>query len=288
MDHSYIEENQIADLYLLGKLSNAEQIAFEEHFVDCADCLDRLETIQELRAGLQDVSAEEAALKQAATRAGLGWYLTVLALVARRSRWRRAGLLAVIIIITVLPAFLLVSHWRNQRRELAEARQAASEWRTRYEESEQNAQNLLKEVQVREQQQNQLAARLESERGLHDRLLERTSRSVGAAVPVFELGLERSGKIDRVAIPLEAKFIILYFVLDPDSALQSYRAAIMTADGRTVWKKDKLIPSSEGGLALGMNANLFNQAVYWLEIEGLTEARSYVPVAQYPFRVLNK
>ncbi len=42
MDHQYIEEQRIADRYLDRTLPTAERLAFEKHFVDCPECLDRL------------------------------------------------------------------------------------------------------------------------------------------------------------------------------------------------------------------------------------------------------
>jgi len=42
MDHQHIEDQRIADRYLDRTLAHAERLAFEKHFVDCAECLDRL------------------------------------------------------------------------------------------------------------------------------------------------------------------------------------------------------------------------------------------------------
>ena len=43
MNHIEIEERQIPELYLRGKLSPDEAAAFEEHYLHCQECLDRLE-----------------------------------------------------------------------------------------------------------------------------------------------------------------------------------------------------------------------------------------------------
>jgi hypothetical protein len=60
MEHSYIEEHNIADRYLQGKLSAEERMRFEEHFVDCTQCLGRLEVTDDLRAELKIIAAEDA------------------------------------------------------------------------------------------------------------------------------------------------------------------------------------------------------------------------------------
>jgi anti-sigma-K factor RskA len=57
MDHLYIEEHNIADRYLIGRLSAEEQRRFEEHFLDCQRCRSWLEMAHHFRAGLQSVFA---------------------------------------------------------------------------------------------------------------------------------------------------------------------------------------------------------------------------------------
>jgi hypothetical protein len=42
MDHSYIDDNSIAERYLSHGLTPDERRAFEEHIVDCQECTDRL------------------------------------------------------------------------------------------------------------------------------------------------------------------------------------------------------------------------------------------------------
>ena len=53
-----IERDEIAERYLLGRLSDDEQEQFEAHYFDCARCLDRLRTIEAAR----DVLAVETTL----------------------------------------------------------------------------------------------------------------------------------------------------------------------------------------------------------------------------------
>ena len=55
MDHARIDETQLADRYLMGKLDDAERRSFEEHFVDCPVCLEKLETVEGLRGALKEL-----------------------------------------------------------------------------------------------------------------------------------------------------------------------------------------------------------------------------------------
>src|SRR4051794_15461602 len=114
MDHSYIDEHQLAERYLLGQLSPAEAARFEEHSLACVECLDRLETAEKLRLGLRAVAARGVAVEA-----------VKLSLLARivRSRLAPYGLLLLFLAV-VLPAGLL---WRRVGRlegELAASREA--------------------------------------------------------------------------------------------------------------------------------------------------------------------
>ncbi len=42
MDHRYIDEHSMAARYIENALSPQERAVFEEHLVDCQECMDRL------------------------------------------------------------------------------------------------------------------------------------------------------------------------------------------------------------------------------------------------------
>lgn len=112
MDHRTIDDQQVIERYVLGRLSAAELELFEEHYVGCERCLDALEAAERLRGGLRGVAAEEAA--RASFVAGVG------TLVARLARSRAA--LVALLAVFVAPSLLL---WRANHelgRELAAAR----------------------------------------------------------------------------------------------------------------------------------------------------------------------
>lgn len=53
MDHGYIEQRRVVERYLTDRLSIAERVSFEEHYIACEECLDRLEQAEAL-VGAQD------------------------------------------------------------------------------------------------------------------------------------------------------------------------------------------------------------------------------------------
>jgi hypothetical protein len=298
MEHSYIEEHNIADRYLSGKLSAQERMRFEEHFVDCMQCLDRLETTDDFRAGLKIIAAEETLQARANLQIGVAGAAGLLAWVARLSRARRTALLAGLILAIALPLALLTLEWRSARRELAQARQTSSELQRKYEEGEQAARDLVKEIESRARQsslqRDLLAAQLERERAERSRLADQVNKAAGsqAALPVFALSLARSGDpdlsqpVNRITISPSSKSIILLLELDPNPDLLSYRATISTADGRSIWSRSGLKPSSPDALALSFNTSLLKPNNYLLILEGLAAGGRYVSVAKYSFRAL--
>jgi hypothetical protein len=296
MEHSYIEEHNIVDHYLSGKLSPEERMRFEEHFLDCTHCLDRLEPTDDLRAGLKTIAAEEALQVRADLQLRVVGVAGLLAGLARLSRARRAALLAGLILAIVLPMALLILEWRSARRELAQAKQTSSELQRSYEEREQAARDLMNEIQSRERQSSAqrdlLAAQLERERAERSRLAENKAAGLQPDIPVFALSLARSGNADlsqpvnRITLSPSSKSIILLLELDPNPDLQSYRATISTGDGRSIWSRRGLKPSSQDVLALSFNTSLLKPSNYLLTLEGLTAQGRYAPVAKYTFRAL--
>src|SRR5687768_210731 len=76
-----IERDEIAEQYLAGRLSSADQIRFETHFFDCGHCQERLRLLEDVRS----VSARDGApvaARSAPYFAGVP---------GGRSLWRLAG-----------------------------------------------------------------------------------------------------------------------------------------------------------------------------------------------------
>jgi hypothetical protein len=293
MEHSYIEKHDVVGRYLSGRLSDEELIRFEEHFLNCQQCVDQLETTEDIRRGLRTAAAEEAWLSKVHSHAGF------LAWIVRLRRARRATFLAIAVLL-IAPIAWMAWMWNSARRELIGAPQASLAWQRSYEQNEQAARDLVKEMQTRERrisdERDRLAAQLKSEREAWARLphpLNRAGEGV-TVVPVFSLSMVRnispdlSEPVDEIMLSPLSKSIILSLELEADPDLQSYRAILSTADGRNVWRRDDLRPKSKDGLALSFNANMFKPDTYLLTLDGLTAERRYKLTAKYTFRVLSR
>jgi hypothetical protein len=296
MEHSYIDEHYVADRYLLGKLSPEERVRFEEHVADCMQCLDRLETTEDFRAGLRIVVAREALLQRADLQTGRAGLLASL---VRLSRARLAALLVGATLLIGLPLAAMIME-RSARRDLAQATQALSEWQRKYEKGERSALDLIKELQEHERQSSelrqQLAAQLEREKEERMRLANEVNKAISpqVVVPVFDLSFERSADpdlsqpVNRIMLSRSSKLFILLLELTPNPELLYYRASISTSDGRNIWRESDLKPNSDDTLALSFNSSLFKPGAYLLTLERLTAQKRSAPIAKYTFRLLTR
>lgn len=95
MDHRTIEEENVVERYVAGKLEPEDAACFEEHYLDCAACIDAVEDAERLHRGLGRIAAE-ATVGALATRriALLAW---------SRSRWGPFAM-AALVVLALLPA----------------------------------------------------------------------------------------------------------------------------------------------------------------------------------------
>ena len=291
MEHRYIEEYNIIDRYLLRKLSEEDRFRFEEHFLDCRLCLKQIEMTERLRTWLRKAAAEEVLRSpddfQVVPPTGAGW----------QNRGRQMAYLSGIVLLMLLPMLWLALKWRSAHHDLAQAYETISEWQHKSAEKEQS---LTQEMQTRERQwlaqRDQLIAQLENEQKKHRRLAPEISRIEGlrAVLPIFVLSPARSSATglsqpaNRIIPSSPSESIILMLEFEPDLDVQSYRATLLTADNRSLWRESQLKPGSKGTIALGFNGRLLKPNQYLLKLEGLSSQAGYVPIAQYNFQVLTR
>lgn len=122
MNHETIEEQHVAERYVMGKLSPEETERFEEHYFDCPECLERLELAERFDGALRGVAAEEG------TRAAVG--MGLLAWLARAGRNRQLAVIAgALLFLVVLPAGLLLRQVGSLEDRLEQTRAAIEELR---------------------------------------------------------------------------------------------------------------------------------------------------------------
>jgi hypothetical protein len=269
MNHTEIEERQIAELYLMGKLPPEEAAGFEEHYLSCQECLDRLGTAESMERGFKRAAGQDAA-RVAATR-----QIAVLAWLSRLGRSRQMAALAMaVLVVAVLPGLLGLREVRERERELAEARTALEQERER-------AARAAAEAAAGSKTGAEAARlRAELEASLRERDRERQARATAdeqlenarkpqTNMPIFFLGPERGGEEPTHQLELHKTSGWIVFALEVDQPYRpSYSAVLRDPQGREVWRDEGLQRKEGDTLNLSLPATLLRPGDYTFEVDG--------------------
>jgi hypothetical protein len=276
MDHDYIESHGLVELYHQGALPPDEEALFEEHFVDCGQCMEQLELARGLQRGLKTIAAEEAA--RTVVAAGLFAWL------ARRGRLAQWGLaLAALLLAAGLPALWLRAGGQSERRELTarlEAqRRAGSELERRLGESE-----------VRRRAAEIAAAKPPAPPPPAAGSLVKPLIKPLVNTPVFLLAALRGDDVKPAVIDLAKSGDALALAVDVGGDLRfaTYRATITRMEGGKVFEKAGLKPNALEALMITFPSAFFAPGEYRLRVEGVKPDGSAAEVGGYLFRVVGK
>lgn len=276
LDHSYVEENDLIQAYLAGRLSESERDAFEAHYFACETCLENLETANGLREGMRQVAAEDIA-RTVEARAGL----SLLAGLATLSRWRRLALAGGLLLLAVLPGLWLFERNRGLERQMAEASAEAERQRAALET------RLHDLEQAGAEDRRRLAEKLAEE----PQVIRETAAQPQVNVPLFLLAAVRSGEepgrepVNQIPLAATTTSVILTAELATVD-YTTYRATLADAAGKEVWQARGLRPDSRDTLVLLLPASMLPPGIYQLTIEGAQTGGPWFTVAGYPFRVV--
>ena len=253
MDHSYIEEHGLIDLYHRGHLPPEEEAGFEEHFVGCPECQERLEMARGFQRGLRTMVAQDVA------------GTTVLAWLMRR-RWIAVAAL-------VLAAVLPVLGYMAWNRDVPPPQEAA--WRRLFEKERQSAADLRQ--------------RLEKSERL--RLAEKAATPAPPSAPsplintpVFLLTAVR-GDSEAAVIQVKDGYFSLAVDSGDDPRFESFRVTITDARGTRVFREPGLKPNALEALLLTFPAGYFKPGEYRLTVEGVRGDGTASELGGYSFRV---
>lgn len=265
MDHRHIREDEVASLYVMGKLSAQERTAFEEHFVDCQECLDQIELMEGFSSALR------LAPEQGAGMAPVDDFPFRLPSQSM-AFWRQPGLIALaslLLAACLLGGFFLSNMYH--RGELARLQKTADDWQRRYADESQARAALAKKLANTEGKKPTLMADLQP-------------------APLYFLTVTRgvdegnSVPADRIVIPRTSPSVALSIEFEKDPALQSYRAQLRNKSGSIVWSADNIPPPTSTALAISLPTQLLTPGDYSLNLDGLASEGRYVPTAHMRFR----
>jgi hypothetical protein len=275
MDHDYINEHGVVALYVAGRLSPEERAGFEEHFVDCRQCLEQIELTGELRDGLRQVAKEDAARAGVAQLGGAPQVAPAL-WAGPGSRSQR-GLLAYAMVVVVGLGAIFFVDARYRRSEVAEARRTSEYWQRRYAEARQ-AQNQLA----------QAADRTPDNAGKQGGEQTPLVASLQPA-PLFFLNVTRgadegSTPANRVVVSSGSPVIALSLEFEKDPAFRRYRARLSEASGRVVWSAENIPSPPSDAIAITLPSRLLARGNYSVALDGMGADGRYLPAGHFTFQ----
>jgi hypothetical protein len=281
MDHRRIEEQNVAELYVTGRLSPEDEETFESHLLECSECRESVGWADDLRTSIRAVAAEDAA------RASV--QLGALAWLSRRTRTARAGLLmAALLAVAALPAWLQADRSRLAR-ELTEAR---SEAQTVAERPAAPAPApAAPEAVPATPGSSELEKLAEENRVLAEQL--RASREQLARIdepqintPIVPLGVVRGESDATVELGPSPGPILLSLEL-PQVEHDTYRVTLLDSRNKTVWQKDGLEPTASETLTILFPSERLKAGTsYRFRLEGMEPGGRAVDVGDIPFRAV--
>jgi Putative zinc-finger len=252
MDHAYIEEHGLIDLYHRGQLPPEDEAGFEEHFMGCADCQERLQMARGLQRGLKTVVAEDV------TKASLLTWLL-------RRRWIAVAAL-------FLAAALPVLGYLAGSRDVTPIETEAN-WRQLFEKEQRSAEDLRQRLEESERQRLAQA--------------ETTPEPPTPLVntPVFLLTAVR-GEEETASVKVKEGYFSLAVDAGDDPRFESYRVTITDAQGKRMFREAGLKPNALEALLLTFPAGFFKPGEYRLALEGVKPGGGVAELGGYSFRIV--
>ena len=260
-------EDELVYEYALGHLAPGEQERFAQRFLTSA-------------AGERRVAIARGVVERLATQPAAFCPTTVRSTADTTTVWQ-PGLAWAATVLLAIGLGLLGSYTIGVRRQLADARAELDR---------QMSASHAGDARARAEIERERAARAELER----RLAERTSPAAPSASSstvlslVIAPGLLRDAPTRRVELTSTAAGLQLQLTLPRDADYSSFNVTLRTAEGREVWRRSGLRPSSTDtgrALVVTVPAASLIPADYELSLQGTTGSATE-DVAEYYFTVV--
>lgn len=283
MKHSEIEEHQLIDRYVMGKLPPDEAESFEEHYLSCPQCLDQLAVAESMQRGFKRAAGQDVA-QIAVTR-----QLALFAWLSRLGRSRQAAVLSMallVVVVAVLPGGLALRRLGEVDQELTETHRALAQERERATAGSRTAAEVDKLRSELDASRRELAQEQKAREQVAEQLAE--AQAPQANVPILSLDAVR-GESSTQDIPIlyqppTTGWAVLTLLLDPYEAplTDTYRVSLRDAGGKEIWKGS--LNRMEGDLLnLSLPGRLLTPGEYTVTVDG--KGGPAAPARRFAFRV---
>jgi len=285
MNHEYTNKFNLIDQYVLGKLAADEAEEFENHFIDCPECVEQLNITRSFIDDLKGLAVQEtlvssnkpAALTRRWDRQGLG----------PRHYWAAVAC-GLVVVVGVLAFF----GGRRLNRLEAELRQAKEETSAISQQYQRGLETAAASDKQHEDARQQLAQRLEEldKKFQLEGVANQSVRSSAAPqvnFPIYALVSVRGhspAPVD-ITLPASTSRFALSIAVEESRVFSTYRVTIMDHQGKTVWQRGGFRPDAYHALSLSLNSKFLTPGSYDLRVEGLTPPNQWNTIGSYPFRI---
>jgi hypothetical protein len=276
MTHSHIQDNDVRDRYVTGRLPAEERSAFEEHLSDCPECLDEVETLERFRRSLRTALTEDVVRGIALQTGVRGWFM-------RGGRIRQAALFMGLILLLFVPvtlAYIMAN--RRAMDQLGQMRATLADLQHEYSEQRQSTEKLKEQLRDAQENGRRAAARQTGTNEANTRI------GLPASLPLFALNrvrdTDQGSPPNEVSIAKSSRWLILLLEVEPDPEVQFYRSKLFNEGNQLIWSANNLKLSRRDMIAVIVSNDLLKRGNYTLKLEGCDKQRYCYSVATYSFR----
>lgn len=286
MEHNYVERNDIADRYVMGKLAAFERNEFEEHFIGCNPCVQTLREIQIVRRALEIAGPDAVQDSRWNLWAGLG------VLIPSFTRLQALTVVTMLLVLIGVPVFFLLSeNLRLQEQHdqvVALNRSLSEDIQKRDTENSDSNQNRAPS-RVNRNGDEPATTKPRSHPGGRQRVFQ--PKEPVPNTPVFSLSAGTRGpqetESNTIVVSPSAPFFTIVLDLEGSSTYKKYRVRIRSENG--AWlppHRDFLYPDRNRRLTISFLRRFLQPGNYVLVLEGSEGASDFVSIANYPFSVV--
>jgi anti-sigma factor RsiW len=286
MNHDHIKKFDLIDLYALGKLPADEAEEFEDHFINCSECVEQLNITRSFIRDLKDLAVQETLLSENRTAPTTRrWHFPLMPL---RS-W--AVVACCCVLVAGVFAFFASRRLARMEAELRQTKEDASAIREQYQRGVETAAESEKQHQQARQQFVQRLDELEQKLGSEAPTKQSSVR--GSNVPEVNFPIYALVSLARgqeptpveIALPASSSRFALSIPVEDRKDFSTYRVKILDHRGVTVLNQGGFKPDAYHALSLSLSSKFLTPGTYDLRVEGLTPPNKWDTVGSYPFRI---
>lgn len=289
MNHDYIKEFDLIDQYVLGKLAADEAEEFEDHFIDCPECVEQLNITRSFIQDLKGLVIQETLLSGNRPAPTTRWWH--LRLTPRRP-W--AVIAFCFVLVAGAFAVFAIRRMTQMEAELRQTKEDASAIRQQYQRGLETAVESEKQHQEARQQLAQRVDELEQKlktEGATNQSSLRGSKAPEVNFPIYALVSLARGQAPtpvEIVLPASGSRFALSIPVEDRKDFSAYRVKILNHRGVTVLNQGGFKPDAYHALTLGLSSNFLTPGTYDLRVEGLTPPNKWDTVGSYPFRITKR